>query len=219
MSDGKAASRRALLGLSGEERRAWIAAWREHSQPADLRGFAEAQKTLFGAAAELSAAGLTPASPQAQRLAERWMKLLRRHSMIAGVIRIHRANPALALKVAANARKSCNRTARELKDVIPPEELFLREARRIRMENSGLDELQAEVSRLIETNVSPASRAAKRAADRFLEYCKAQFFDDPESFAQLLSHYAAVERIDGDGHRAVWEFVARTLRVLRDSQQ
>jgi TipAS antibiotic-recognition domain len=89
MSDGKTASRRALLGLTDEERRAWIGEWRKHANPADLRGFAEAQKTLFSEAAELARAGLTAASPEAQLLAERWMKLLRQHTMIGGVIRVH----------------------------------------------------------------------------------------------------------------------------------
>jgi hypothetical protein len=96
MSDGKTASQHVIeAGLSEEERRTWIAGWREHSNPADIKRFAEAQNALFVAAQQLMDAGLTPTSPEAQSLVERWMRLLQQHSLASGVMRAQQRNPSL----------------------------------------------------------------------------------------------------------------------------
>jgi hypothetical protein len=69
------------------------------------------------------------------------------------------------------------------------------------------------VRRLIDANSSPASSEAQRVAERYLEFCKAQFVDNPESFAQLLSQYPDPERTDADGRRAQWEFISNAVHV------
>jgi hypothetical protein len=84
------------------------------------------------------------------------------------------------------------------------------------MERGGLERLHAEVRRLIDGGSNPASAEAQSMADRYLQFCEAQFVNDPAPFAQLLSQYPNPERGDPEVRRAQWEFIARALE-FRDT--
>jgi hypothetical protein len=71
-----------------------------------------------------------------------------------------------------------------------------------------------EVRRLIDAGSNPASPEAQRVAERYLEFCEAQFIDDPAPFAQLLSHYPNPERCAADVRRVQWEFIAQAVHYL-----
>jgi TipAS antibiotic-recognition domain len=186
MSDGKTASRHVIeAGLSEKERRAWIAGWREHSDPADIERFARAQNALYIEAQQLMEAGLTPTSPEAQSLAERWMRLLQQHSLASGVMRVQQRNPSLTPRVIKNAKKLWDKSPQKSDGVIPPGARFLNDARRIRMEKGGLEDLHADMRRLIDDSSNPASPEAQRVVERYLKFCEVQFISDPASFCAI----------------------------------
>src|ERR1700761_2165345 len=128
MDEGDAMPSLAMSNLSDQERKAWLAGWRRHSDLADIMAFADTEKGLSTEAEQLLRQGLSPASPEAQLLAERWMRALEKHSLIAGLTQVHRQDPALAVKVAGNVRTKAERT-------------FLHAAVRLRMRSCGLGQL------------------------------------------------------------------------------
>ena len=190
--------------LSKDELRAWKAALSEQRDGNRRKSFVEDQGALLVEAQRLVDAAADPASVEAQKLVERWMKLLLQHSINSSVAAAQDRNGLLASKAISAARMAWNEKALPQQAAME----FLVTARRIRMEKGGLENLHTEVQQLIALKAEPSSAEAKRMVGRYLTFCSEQYQDDPAGWARVLARH-----VTDDGRRASWDYIAHAVQL------